>query len=185
MRNDEEEAFVELYNRYWDKLLAIGYNHSRNKEVAEEIVQDVFMSLWNRRHQIEIDRPAAWLATAVKFAVFKSIAKETRRRNLLTGHTAENPESTNTLDEAQIEAKFLKEYLDGVVATLPEKCRLVFTYSRDHHLTTKEIAETMNLSHKTVESHLTKALKTIRNYLGNYRFFTFCITTLLFLLKKI
>lgn len=172
LRNDDDEAFVEIYNRYWDKLLAIGFNHSRSKEVAEEIVQDIFMSLWNRRQSIEIDRLAPWLATAVKFAVFKTLARESRRKALLEDHPLEIPASP---DEAIIEARFLKEYLDGVVAGLPEKCRLVFTYSREHQLSTKEIADTLQLSHKTVESHLTKALKTIRYYLGNYRFFNFLL----------
>ena len=185
LRNDNDEAFVEIYNRYWDKLLAIGYNHARNKETAEEIVQDVFMSLWNRRHETEIDRLAAYLATAVKFAVFKTLARENRRKALLAGQPADVPTSP---DEAIIEAKFLKEYLDGVVAGLPEKCRLVFTYSREHQLSTKEIADTLQLSHKTVESHLTKALKTIRYYLGNYRFFNFflqCTAACYIFLKKI
>lgn len=169
LRNDDDEAFVEIYNRYWDKLLAIGYNHARNKEIAEEIVQDVLMSLWSRRDSVEVDRLAAYLATAVKFAVFKVLAKESRRKALLAGQLTDNETS---LDEAAIEAKFLKEYVDGVVAGLPEKCRLVFTYSREHQLSTKEIADALQLSHKTVESHLTKALKTIRHYLGNHRFFT-------------
>ena len=169
LRNNDDEAFVEIYNRYWDKLLAIGYNHARNKEIAEEIVQDVFMSLWNRRQNSDIDRLAPYLATAVKFTVFKTLARENRRKALLAGQLTE---VTASPDEAAIEAKFLKEYLDGVVAGLPEKCRLVFTYSREHQLSTKEIAATLQLSHKTVESHLTKALKTIRHYLGNYRFFS-------------
>jgi RNA polymerase sigma-70 factor (ECF subfamily) len=183
LRNDHDEAFVEIYNRYWDKLLAIGYNHAHNKEVAEEIVQDVFMSLWNRRQTIEIDRLSAWLATAVKFAVFKVLAKENRRKALLAGKPLD---TADTLDEAVIEAKFLKEYLDGVVAGLPEKCRLVFTYSREHQLSTKEIATVLQLSHKTVESHLTRALKTIRHYLGNHRFFTllWCIFNALSLFLK-
>ena len=185
LRNDDGEAFVEIYNRYWDKLLAIGYNHARSKEIAEEIVQDVLMSLWTRRNSMEIGRLAAYLATAVKFAVFKVLAKESRRKTLLAGQLADNEIS---LDEATIEAKFLKEYLDGVVAGLPEKCRLVFTYSREHQLSTKEIADALQLSHKTVESHLTKALKTIRHYLGNHRFFTLLfavLATISLLLKKI
>jgi RNA polymerase sigma-70 factor (ECF subfamily) len=185
LRNDDDEAFVEIYNRYWDKLLAIGYNHARNKEIAEEIVQDVLMSLWSRRNSMEVDRLAAYLATAVKFAVFKVLAKESRRKALLAGQL---PEKETSPDEAVIEAKFLKEYLDGVVASLPEKCRLVFTYSREHQLSTKEIADALQLSHKTVESHLTKALKTIRHYLGNHRFFTLLFsffTMFSLLLKKI
>jgi RNA polymerase sigma-70 factor (family 1) len=175
LRQDDEAAFDEIYYRYWHKLLAIGYNHSNNKEAAEEIVQDVLMSVWNRRHSLEVDRLQAYLATAVKFAVFKMLAKENRRRVLLEGHLA--PVAV-TPDDAVMEAKFLKEYLDTVVAGLPEKCRLVFTYSREHQLSTKEIAATLQLSHKTVESHLTKALKTIKHYLGNYRFFGWLVAML-------
>ncbi len=177
---------MEIYHRYWDKLLAIGYNHARNKEVAEEIVQDVLLSLWNRRHDMEIDRLAAWLATAVKFSVFKSISRENRRKDLLQDHTATNTDlPVATFDEELIQAKFLKEYVDGLVAGLPEQCRLVFVYSRDHQLSTREIAETLNLSPKTVESHLTKALKTLRHLLGNYRFFTLASLFINIFLKKI
>lgn len=184
LRDNDEEAFVEIYHRYWDKLLAIGYNHARNKELAEEIVQDVLLSLWNRRHDMEINRPAPWLATAVKFSVFKYLARENRRRDLLQQHSPEE-NTTTSFDEDIIQAKFLKEYVDGFVAGLPEQCRLVFVYSRDHQLSNKEIAETLHLSPKTVESHLTRALKTLRQLLGNYRFFTFTTTIIHIFLKKI
>lgn len=183
LRDDDQEAFEEIYHRYWDKLLAIGYNHSRSKEVAEEIVQDVLLSLWNRRLEIEIDRLGAWLATAVKFSVLKSLARENRRKDLLQLHPAEDADIS--FDEEIIQAKFLKEYVDGLVAGLPEQCRLVFVYSRDHQLSNKEIAETLNLSPKTVESHLTRALKTLRHLLGNHRFFTLASGLVSIFLKKI
>lgn len=182
LRDNDEEAFDEIYHRYWQKLLAIGYNHSRSKEAAEEIVQDVLLSLWNRRHDMEINILSAWLATAVKFSVFKSLARENHRKDLLQQHPIEN--TSVSFDEEIIQAKFLKEYVDGLVAGLPEQCRLVFVYSRDHQLSNREIAETMNLSPKTVESHLTRALKTLRHLLGNHRFFTLIIS-FLGILKKI
>jgi len=182
LRDNDEEAFGEIYHRYWHKLLAIGYNHARNKELAEEIVHDVLLSLWNRRHEMEIDRLAAWLATAVKFSVFKSLARENRRKGLLQQHSPEHPVAA--FDEEIIQAKFLKEYVDGLVAGLPEQCRLVFVYSRDHQLSTKEIAATLNLSPKTVESHLTKALRTLRHLLGNYRFFTLATALIQIFSKK-
>ncbi|MBO9631560.1 MAG: RNA polymerase sigma-70 factor [Chitinophagaceae bacterium] len=182
LSDNDEEAFEEIYHRYWDKLLAIGYNHAHNKELAEEIVQDVLLSLWNRRHQMEIDRLAPWLATAVKFSVFKSLTRESRRKSLLQQQPAND--ITASFDEERIQAKFLKEYVDGLVAGLPEQCRLVFVYSRDHQLSNKEIAETLNLSPKTVESHLTRALKTLRHLLGSHRFFSLFSIFIYFFLKK-
>lgn len=183
LRDNDEEAFEEIYHRYWDKLLAIGYNHARNKHNAEEIVQDVLLSLWNRRQEMEINRLGAWLATAVKFSVFKSLTRENRRKDLLQQQVMENADTS--FDEEVIQAKFLKEYVDGLVAGLPEQCRLVFVYSRDHQLSTREIAQTLNLSPKTVESHLTRALKTLRHLLGNHRFFTLASALLSVFLKKI
>ena len=65
-------------------------------------------------------------------------------------------------EEEKIYARFLKEYVEGIVEQLQEKCRLVFEYSRRDGLTIPEISEKMNISPKTAEAHLTKALKTIR-----------------------
>lgn len=178
LKADDEGSLEEIYARYWDKLLAIAYNHSQDKELAEEIVQDVFMSLWRHRHDQEIRHLQAFLATAVKFSVFKALAREQRRRKLFERHI--HIQGEGYLDTAA-DLKMMQEYIDNIVATLPEKCRLVFQYSRDRQLSTREIAETMQLSPKTVESHLTRALKTLRQYLNWMKMFSLlcCLLTCL------
>lgn len=159
LRRGDERAFTAIYNRYWNKLTAIAYNLMRDKSSAKEIVQDLFVGIWNRRETLEINNLPGYLATAVRFAIFKQIERERRRREI-------ESREIGILDEAildqQIELKFLKEYLAGQIDFLPEKCRLVFNYSRLMDMTVPEIAEKMNLSEKTVEGHLTKGLKLVR-----------------------
>lgn len=154
-----ESAFTEIYEYYWLKLLALAYSHTKNKEVSEGIVQDVFISIWKRRASIEIRSLSNYFAIAVKFSVFKHRQREQRRREI----ESENCKVEELVyDERMIEARFLEEYFKGVVEQLPEKCKMVFNYSRVAGLTNTEIASEMNISEKTVEAHLTKAIKALR-----------------------
>ena len=157
-----EDAFTEIYNRYWERLVATGYYYTRSKEAAEEVVNDVLMGLWLRRGSVEINSLPAYLGTAVKFAVFKVMARDKRRNQVIGGlPVAEDVAHNET--EQRLDALFMDEWLRGVVEELPEKARLVFVYSRDEQLSIKEIAGKMDLSPKSVEYHMTKALKAIRD----------------------
>lgn len=160
LRSGDESAFTEIYNRYWEKLLAIGFYYTHDKQSAEDIVHNVMMSLWFRKTQVEIHSLQAYLATAVKFAVFKAIARDKKRRDILAGNLSD-PYSMDIEDK--LEARFLQEYLHGTVESLPEKTKLIFNYSRVNELSTIEIAKKMDLSPKAVEYHITKALRSLRN----------------------
>jgi RNA polymerase sigma-70 factor (family 1) len=157
--NDDQSAFSVLYDRYWDKSLAIAYNLTHDKSQAKDIVQDVFISFWKRRTTLEINNFSNYLATSIKFSFFMHIEKERRRRVI-------REEKLDLQDEAildeQIEALFCADYLSNLLECLPEKCRLVVSYSRLHDMKNSEIAKKMNISEKTVEGHLTKGLKIIR-----------------------
>jgi RNA polymerase sigma-70 factor (family 1) len=154
----DEQAFTVIYNRYWRRLIGLAYAHTKDKFLAEEIVQEVFLSLWRRKSSLHITSLPAYLGTAVKFAIFKHVYGEKRRSEILNKITFPSSDSI----ESKINAKFLQEYVDGVVELLPEKCRFVYTQSRNQGLTIPEIAEKMAIAEKTVEAHLTKALKFIR-----------------------
>lgn len=163
LREGREEAFAEIYRRHWEKLLAVGLHYTQCKELAEEVVHDVFLRLWLQRTSVEINSLPAYLATAVKFSVFKALLKE-RRRSQIRARLPLSEVVSN--DDEKIEARFLQEYFQGIIETLPEKCRIVFRYSREDSLSLAEIAARMNISQKTVESHMTKALKTLRHGLA-------------------
>ncbi|MBP1638903.1 MAG: polymerase sigma-70 factor [Bacteroidetes bacterium] len=157
--NDCESSFSVLYDRYWDKSLGIAYNLTHDKSQAKDIVQDVFISFWNRRNTLEINNFSNYLATSIKFSFFVHIEKERRRR--IIREEKLDPQDEAILDE-QIETLFCADYFSNLLESLPEKCRLVISYSRLDDMKISEIAEKMNISEKTVEGHLTKGLKIIR-----------------------
>ena len=159
MQRGNEDAFSAIFNRYWKRLISLAYSHTKDKYLAEEIVQDIFFSLWKRRDTVKIDSLSAYLATAVKFSVFKNVLHNTRRTKIIDSI---KPISHSDITEESINAKFLQEYIDGIVEELPEKCRLVYIYSRHQGLSIREISQEMSISEKTAEAHLTKALKVLR-----------------------
>ncbi len=158
LKKGSEKAFTEIYNQYWKKLLSISYRYLQDKTLAEGVVQEVFISLWNKREIIEIETLESYLATAVKYSTFKAIHKNNRHTQV------EGSVSTSDfyVEDEVIEARFLKDYLDGVVNTLPEKCRLIFKLSRESQLSNQEISSNLNISEKTVEAHITRAIKVLR-----------------------
>lgn len=164
---DDAGAFEEIYRRYWKRLLTMAWNHSESKAAAEDIVHEVFISLWERKRDVEIHDVCGFLITSVKYSVFKAFQKESRRQGLLQNNYEL---SLITDDEKKLDARFLQDYIDGIVEKMPEKYSIVFRYSRVLGLKNAEIAEIVNISEKGVEARLTRALKLIRGGLKNYGF---------------
>lgn len=156
----KEDAFTEIYQRFWEKLMAIAFNLTKDQVLSEEITQEVFISLWDRRHIVQIGSLGGYLATAIKFSVFKHLVRQRRQLQIIKDNFV--PAESFANEEERVHARFLTEYVGGIVEQLPEKCRLVFRYSRYEGLSIAEIASRLDISPKTAEAHLTKALKTIR-----------------------
>jgi len=163
---DDERALNELYLRYWDKLLSVAMHRLNNLEIAEEIVQDIFVKLWQRRHEVQITGTVAtYLAVAVKYRVINELDKAWYKRN----HTEPAEEHfvlhAPAVDELIFERELLKR-VEEIIKALPEKCRLIFKMSRESDLTYKQIASELDISEKTVEAHMHKALKQLRAHIG-------------------
>ncbi|WP_253187485.1 RNA polymerase sigma-70 factor [Mucilaginibacter polytrichastri] len=159
LKTGNEAAIGEIYRRYWRKLLAIAFNHTKDKVAAEEIVQEVLIKLWDKRDQVKIDSLPNYLATATKFSVLTAIHRQKRRSDIALSVYGK---TQHDFDDEKIYARFLQEYINGIVEKLPEKCRLVFKYSREEGRSIPQISVEMNIAEKTAEAHLTKALKVIR-----------------------
>lgn len=157
--HDNEQAFATLYDRYWCRLLAVAYAVTKEQNLAEEVVQEVFVSLWQRRQTVSVQNLEQYLATAVKFSAFKAMQRRRRHHEIESGVISMQPQSVAS---EEVDAKFLREYMNDIVENLPEKCQIVFKMSRESYLTNKEIADNLNISQKSVESHITRALKVLK-----------------------
>jgi len=167
-----EYAFTEIYHRYWKLLFSVAANKLNNLADAEEVVQDVFADLWRRRSSINIHQSLkSYLAAAVKFQVYSLIYKRYRQRHF--EEMLQQNASTISHVEEQYNLKVLQEQLQQTTAQLPERCRLVYELSREAGLSNKEIAQSLNISEKTVENQMTKALKHLRTSLKSFFSFLF------------
>ncbi len=172
MRDGEDAAFTEIYTRYWKKLLTVAINKTDgNVEEAEEIVQDIFVSLWKRRDELELSSNFEnYLAASVKYRVIKNLARKDLRRR----YEAENRYLSSNSDNSTqdwLEFEDMKNRLEELVASLPDKCQLVYRMSRENGYSQREIAGELSISEKTVEAHLGKALKLLRNGLYSLKSF--------------
>lgn len=178
LKTDGYTAFSEIYNRYWDKLFVVANNRLQDRQEAEEAVQHIFVALWNRRAKLELTYSmATYLSVAVKYQVFTRIAKKKREKTYaqtLQLQVALGAETTSDW----LSEKELKWKIEQCVQALPAKCKIVFQLSRKEHMTNAQIAAQLNISEKTVEGHVTKALNSLRNSLN------ISIPLLLLLLKK-
>lgn len=168
LRTGDRSAFSEIYSRYWKKLFTVAANKTGEAEEAEEIVQDIFISLWQRRESIEITTTLeAYLAVCVKYRVLKVLATRYRFQKYVD-HSAGSITENNNSTLEWLEFTELKSTLEALVSNLPEKCRLVYRLSREHGLSQKQIASECEISEKTVEAHIGKALKVLRTQLGQF-----------------
>lgn len=153
---DDEKAFTEIYNRYWKVVFAIALSRLRDAPLAEDILHDVFASLWANRNKTEIDSLQNYLASATKYLVFASIRKKAHQER----YSAAQLKAELNIEDDYL-YKQLYEFASKEIESLPERCRLIFRY-REKGMTNSEIALQMKISIKTVENQINKAFHHLR-----------------------
>lgn len=163
MRGGEEYALVEIYERYWEKMLAVAFNRLGNLEDAEECVQDVLYKLWALRDNLVLEKTelSNYLARAIRNQSFNILDRRHRERLKAEGYLTEKIVGPLSPEHLMI-MRELQEQVDQAIHSLPPQCQLVFRLNRQEGLSKKEIAEKLQLSENTVKSHLKKANKDIK-----------------------
>ena len=163
LSGDSEQAFDELYDKYWKKLFIIAMHTLKDQEQAEEIVHDVLLKLWSLRATLKIEKSLNhYLAAAVKFHVLNYLTKQRRRLNLLEKVNYKfEPESEETTANWLREKELMTE-LQLAIDLLPEKCKIVYVMSREQGMNTKQIATVLDIPVNTVESQLSRSLKHLK-----------------------
>lgn len=155
----DQRAFSTLFDRHWKKLYHTALNVVDDCDAAEDIVQDCFISLWEKSSHKHIDNVGGYLFKSVKYSCFMYLRSGAISRKHLD-HI--NQLTFDNSTEEDFYAQELQEVLDSSMATLPEKCRQIFYLSRFELLPNKQIAEQLQISPKTVENQITKALRILR-----------------------
>ncbi len=160
----DQGAFEELFRSYFPPLMAFAKKILTDEDDAREVVQQVFISIWEKRKDID-------LSVSLKSYLFTSV--HNRSLNVIRDRkkfsSAELPDQAGEWDVSSvIESMELEEKIMEVVGSLPEKCREVFELNRFEGLKYSEIADRLHISVKTVENQMSKALKVLREKLLKY-----------------
>jgi RNA polymerase sigma-70 factor (ECF subfamily) len=168
LKEGKSDAYSYLVNTYHHKLCVYALGLTNNYNLAEDIVQNVFISVWNNRLKLKED-------FSIKNYLYKSVYNEFidqyRKRKLVFPLEKKYIEALSTIVEEEKEneqsIKKLIAIVKKEIENLPPKCKQVFLLSKEDGLTNIEIAEHLDVSIKNVEGHITKAFKILRNTLGN------------------
>jgi RNA polymerase sigma-70 factor (ECF subfamily) len=167
--NGDKSAFTMLYRRYWEPLFITAAKALRSKDDAADVVQDVFLSVWNRRHELSITGSlAAYLQTSVKYKAIHYIEKNITRRDYLSLLTEMLVTWLPPDAETQLQLKELQQVIHSTVEQMPSKMRQVYQLSRQEHLSHKEIAVRLGISDETVKKHIQHALQLIKTAIGRH-----------------
>jgi len=166
LRNSDAGAFEEIYRRHWERLALQVLKIIRSREDARDIVQEVFVSIWKRRMEIELRGPLiGYLLRSVRNVAIRHIEK-----NITRNHYLETLSDSLAVDAASPETYFeykeLKHTVDQAVANLPSKMQEVYLLSRKEKMTYKEIANRLGIAENTVRKQLSNALKSLRACVG-------------------
>jgi len=168
MSGDDQEAFTMIYDRYWQDLFITAVKALRSRTEAEDVVQDVFFSLWRRRKDLVIEESlSAYLHTCIRYKAIHYIERNIHRRDYLELLTEIAINAIPPSADIQLQLKEVQEAILETVARMPPKMQEVYHLSRREHLSHREIAEKMGISVKTVKKHSQRAvqlLKTALNY---------------------
>lgn len=166
VKNDDRLAFNQIYNRFNGLLYIYAVKVTKDKNEARDIVQEIFISLWDKRESLQLNSSlSSYLYSAVRYKFFDLVSRNKVRSDYAASFQSFIDLGTYSTDH-YINEKELIALVEKEVSSLPDKMREVFQLSRNAGLSHKEIAEQLNISEKTVRNHVNHALKILRLKLG-------------------
>ena len=162
LNHGSEDAYREIYDRYWRSLYLVAKNRLSSQHEAEELVQNVFLNLWNRRENFSLQRSLnSYFSVAIKYEIINFIARKHKERNYKASLSIEKPMGDLSTED-QIRYNEVRRRITETIVLLPERSQLVFHLRFEQGFSQKDIARQLNVSEKTVEAHISKLRKHIR-----------------------
>lgn len=162
---DNEEAFSQIFHAYKDKLYSFIYHITESKELSSDIVQDIFLKIWELRGKLfSIENFNAYLFQMAQNQAINQLRRMSRETLILMERQKGSNFSSETPEE-ELQYKNISAYIREIVNSLPPRQKTVYTLSREQNLKQEDIAQQLQISISTVQNHMTQALKTIREKL--------------------
>ena len=156
-----EQAFEKIYNYYHKKLISFSNNYTKSKELAEEVVEDVFVKLWFKRENVaQIENLNVYLYTSIKHQSLNAISKEARRvvTELLEVTEFDIYSEHNSPHDLLVTSELMQS-VQSAINTLPPRCKLIFQLVREDQLKYKEVAAILNISVNTIDAQMAIAVR--------------------------
>jgi RNA polymerase sigma-70 factor (family 1) len=167
IRKDDEQAFTHLFNRYSGKIASLAFSKVHSEEITQEIIQDVFISIWEKRHDLSINAFSNYIFIAVKYQAIDHLRRQIKIKKhgvLLKAFVKISEEETLQT----VELHELEEFLQRRISRLPDKTQQVFKLNRFEGKSISEIAVILNLTEKAIKYHISKSLKDLRVHLKHF-----------------
>lgn len=163
----DKTLFEKLFKEHFQLLCIFAKQYVGDADTAQDICQKVFITLWEKRESINLKKSIkSYLFTSVKNRCLNHIRDHKKFRSKVLDLDCGAFDLFT--EEEHLEVEDLKEKIDKALEKLPEKCRKVFEMSRFQNMKYKEIAEELGIAQKTVEAHISKAMKILREDLKDY-----------------
>ena len=164
----DEQMLEELFRQQFSGLCRFALGYVKDNEAAKEIVQDAFVNLWEKRNTIDLTKPVkTYLSTTVRNRCLNYLRDHKKFSNDLLALEVLPQEAQYNQPDKLVESE-IRVQIDQAIAELPLKCREVFILSRFKHLKSQQIADELQISVKTVETQMSKALLHMRTRLAEY-----------------
>jgi RNA polymerase sigma-70 factor (family 1) len=167
---DDEIAFKQIYKKYWRALFLNVLKKVRVSQIAEELVQNVFVSLWEKRQNLKIRELAPYLQTAVKYQAINYIKSSILHKSVMSSMALDFPLDENNSASTLLTHE-LELVIDRAIRHLPEKTQQIFRLSHLENRSNSEISKSLQISEKAVEYHITRSLRILRFQLKDFMYF--------------
>ncbi|MDR6784902.1 RNA polymerase sigma-70 factor (family 1) [Pedobacter africanus] len=164
-----EHAFNELFGRYYERLVMFSLQYVKQEELAEELTSELFVKLWLKRETLAgILNPEVYLYVAIKNASLNLIRGNRKYAHVSVEEDGGEVYKLKGTNGPDIESGELETLLDNAIAALPEQRRIIFRLIKEDGLKSKEVGLILNISVRTVENQLYKAVKVLADQLSVY-----------------
>lgn len=167
-KKGNKNAFTMLYEKYWEKLYYVAYQHTQSVQESEDLIHEIFMDLWNNRKKIRIKKTvSSYIFTALKYKIFRMYDSKSVRKRYAESIKQKDNKSSN-ITEMELSFNELYHLIEYEIDKLPERCKVIFKMRRMEEFSVEEVAERLKISPNTINNQMTKASKILKQNLKEY-----------------